>query len=194
MNINMKLNFMFFSILFLAGCKSVWQQPLPDTEIIYQGEGTHDTPGHVLGFIQSNGENNQILEINKQFEKPVWSDDGNFIYGLSGSTGSYMGYPAYWDLQKGRYGICNRNLPYFEQIQGFNSSENHYEVVVQDVGIITVIDLARCKKLQTIIDFSSKPGEFSIVGFSYLPARQELLFGLVTNPYTGRGYSLMYLN
>ncbi|MEA3440693.1 MAG: hypothetical protein U9R58_10455 [Chloroflexota bacterium] len=146
-----------------------------------------------LGFIQANGENNQIIEIGKKFAKPVWSNDGKFLYGLSGDAGpgAYGGHPAYWDLEKSRFGICYRDLPYFEQIQGSGNVENPYEVLVQDVWEIIVMDLSKCKQVQTLVDFTANPGDFSIAGFSYSPSTQELVYGLVVKE---REYKIMLLD
>jgi len=187
---------LFIIFICLTGCQSVWQQPIPDNEIIYQGEGVDNSYvfAHKLGFVNASGGNTQKLEINRQFEKPVWSADGQFLYGLSGAHGNYMGYPAYWDLQKGHYGICKRNLPYFGQIQGSGNPENPYEVIVQNIWTIVVIDISHCKQIRTLVDYSDRPGDFSVQGFSYSPTRQALLYGLVVHHDGGTKYRLMHLD
>lgn len=135
-----------------------------------------------LGFIQSDGDNNQTLKINQKLAIPVWSNNGKYLYGLSGGPGSYGGHPAYWDIDSGHFGIC-KNLPFFEQIQGLGNVEKPHEVVVQDVWEIIVVDLSNCTKVLTLVDYSENPGDFWISGFSYSHSTQELVYGLVVNPY-----------
>ena len=60
-----------FVFICLTGCQSVWQQPIPDGEIIYQGEHTDNSVYgfvHKLGFVSANGGKTQKLEINRKFE------------------------------------------------------------------------------------------------------------------------------
>jgi len=182
-------------VLGLASCQSVWQRTVPNGEIVYQGEGIPNSSGHMLGFVQSNGEDNQILEPDRQFAKPVWSADGNILFGLTGSTGSYMGYPAFWDIQNGRFGVCNQNLPYFHQVQGSGNLENPYEVIVQNVWTVVTIDLTSCKQTNTWVDYSTKAGFFSVAGFSYYSASQVLVYGEIENPYDQtREFRLVHKN
>jgi len=77
-----------------------------------------------LGFVQPDGKNNQTIEIDRRLAKPIFSNNGKILYGLSGSAhaGAYSGHPAYWNLDIGRYKICERNLPFYDQIQGAPSS------------------------------------------------------------------------
>ncbi|MEA3439508.1 MAG: hypothetical protein U9R58_04425 [Chloroflexota bacterium] len=173
--------------LFLASCQSSWQQPIPDGEIVYM---SYLYDPYELGFFHANGGNNQTLEIDQAFEKPVWSNDGKFLFGLSGGIASYIGYPAYWDLEKGCFKVCN-DLPYFGQIQGSGNVENPYEVIIQGPWEIIVMDLSRCVQVQTLVDYTADPGDFSIGGFSYSPSTQELVYGLV---YNDREYKIMLLD
>jgi len=187
--------FIIFLVFGLTGCQSVWQAPVPNGEIVYEGEGIYNTSGHLLGFVDPSGENNQIIEPDRQFDKPVWSANGEFLYGLTGATGSYMGFPAYWDLENGRFGVCKRNFHFFEQIQGSGNSANPYEIIVQDVWTVIVIDLANCKQTKTLVDYSTKPGLYSLAGFSYFAANQVLVYGEVVNPDTQqREYRLVSMN
>jgi hypothetical protein len=180
----------------LAGCGSPWRGPIPDGEIVYQGEGIYNSAGHVLGFVRANGDNNQIIEPDRQFDKAVWSVDGNFLYGLSDSSGSYWGYPAYWDLQNDRFGVCRRNFIEFQQIQGSGNPNNPYEVIVQGSRMIITIDLTHCEQINTLVDSSAKPGHvIDLAGFSYYSATKELVFSEGENLYDqGREYRLVYLN
>lgn len=176
--------------LCLSSCKSSWQEQIIDAAIVYM-------PSYrKVGFVDANGENNQIIEIQSKFTKPVWSTDGNIIYGLSGSAqaGSYHGHPAYWNIETGRFLICTDNLPFFEYIQGRDSANNPYEVIVQDVWKISLIDIIQCKRVKTFVDYSEDPGRFAIAGFSYQSNTQELVYGLIENPYKDRKYYIKKLD
>ena len=172
--------------MLLSSCQSSWGKPIPHNEIVYQASYYYSKiglPQYQLGFIQADGENNQIVEIDRKFEKPVWSINGLFLYGLSDGKADYIGYPAYWNLEKGSFKVCNQNLGYFEQIQGLGNVEKPHEVVVQDVWKIIVVDLSNCTKVLTLVDYSDNPGDFWISGFSYSHSTKELVYGLVVNPY-----------
>lgn len=190
----MKIIIYMLVLVTITGCRSIWHGDIPESEIMYQGAEIRNSSGHMLGFVQPDGKDNQVLEIKRQFDKAVWSADGNFLYGLSDATGSYMGYPAYWDLQKGQFGLCKRDLPYFEQIQGLGNPDNPYEVIVQDAWTILKIDLSTCKKVHTFVDYSDRPDKFAIAGFSFSPTRQELVYGRITEPYKNRGYEILQVD
>jgi WD40 repeat protein len=187
MKIYLNCIFIFIAGLGLCGCQTIWQKSIPEGEIIYQA-------GNLLGFIDSNGENNQVIEPNPKFVKPVWSADGTFLYGLSSNEGAYYGYPAYWDIQRGRLKICSQKLPYFFQIQGTGNPENPYEVIVQDASAIFEIDIANCKQIRTLVDYSSQPGDYAMAGFSFSYSKNELFYGVVVNPDKVPAYKLMRLN
>ena len=174
--------FSFMLALCLTGCKSIWQEPIPEGEIVYQGEGIYNHSGHYLGFVQPDGSDNQVLLPNRDFEKPVWSADGGFLYGLTHGSGSYYGYPAYWDFQNGRFGSCEHSLPYFMWIQGPFNPDNPYEVIVGNYFEIMTIDLSDCDQTQTLVDYSNAPGHYNLSGFSYFSSTQDLVYGLIIDP------------
>jgi tricorn protease-like protein len=179
-----------FTSTLLASCQSSWRQPIPDGSIVFMAGYSE------LGFVQPDGTGNQIIELRKRLARPVWSNDGNIIYGLSGSgqAGAYGGHPAFWDLETGRYKICSKGLPFFTQIQELANGENSYEVIVQNNGVIVAIDLDKCNNTQTFVDYSEHPGEYAIAGFSYSPKTNELVYGLVINPYKEREYQLIHMD
>lgn len=177
----------------LNACRSTWQKPIPKGEIIYQGDIVNQSPHYQLGFVDSNGENNQLIMTTRQFSKPVWSSDGNFIYGLTDSTGPDYGYPAYWDLQKGKLGVCSKDLPYSIQIHGAGNPENPYEVILQDAFTIIKMDLSNCNTVQVFVDNETKHGGNLIIGASYSPLQRGIFYGFLINPTTPQ-YQLMYLD
>jgi hypothetical protein len=185
-----KFILLIYFILGMSGCQSVWQKPVPESEIIYQVEEVNTSPYYRLGFVNPTGEDNQIIKVTRKFSRPVWSLDGNFLYGLSWNGDIYNGYPAYWDLKKGKFGGCNWQLPYFEQIQGYGNPENPYQVIVQDGTEILMMDLSQCKQVRTMVDYLHKP--VHIIGFSYSYQQQKLIYGLIIEPHTNNtSYKLM---
>jgi hypothetical protein len=150
-----------FTSTLLASCQSSWRQPIPDGSIVFMAGYSE------LGFVQPDGTGNQIIELRKRLARPVWSNDGNIIYGLSGSgqAGADGGHPAFWDLETGRYRLCKRDLPFFYGIQGSGNPDNSYVVVVQDIWKILVIDLAKCKTTKTLVDYSDTQGNIQWLDF-----------------------------
>lgn len=178
----LKSAFVFVFALCLTGCKSGWQEPIPEGVIIYQGEGIYNSLGHHLGFVQPDGSNNQVLLPDQKFERPVWSADGEFLYGLTNGSGSYYGYPSYWDFQNGRFGSCEQSLPFFMWIQGPFIPDNPYEVIVGSYLEIMAIDLSDCDQTQTLVDYSNALGNYKLSGFSYFSSTQDLVYGLIVDP------------
>jgi len=191
---HLQKSIMVLLVVWLVGCGSVWHGSIPDGEIVYQGEGIYNSAGHMLGFVRANGDNNQTIKPDRQFDKAVWSADGNFLYGLSDSSGSYWGYPAYWDHKNDLFGVCRRNFGEFQQIQGSGNPTNPYEVIVQDARTIVTIDLTNCEQTSTLVDYSANY-QISLAGFSYYSSKQELAIGEVEYLYDQeRKYRLVYLN
>jgi len=180
----LKSTFAIVFALCLTGCKSVWQEPIPDGEIVYQRYGDNDVPGFHLGFVQPDGSDNQVLLPNRDFEIPVWSADGGFLYGLTHGKGAYLGYPSYWDFQNGRFGSCEHSLPFFMWIQGPFNPDNPYKVIVSNHFEIMTIDLSDCDQTQTLVDYSSAPGNYTLSGFSYFSSTQDLVYGLIVDPHS----------
>jgi hypothetical protein len=162
----------------MISCHSIWQEPVSSGEIIYESDAY---PSHLLGFVMANGEGNLLLDLGgRNFDKPVWSDDGRHLYGLSGGSLPHHGFPAYWSLENGRFKICKRNLPYFGQIHGAGNAENPAEVFVQNTSEIITFDISTCKRLNTWVDYSDRKEQTNeIAGFSYSPSRNSLVYGLV---------------
>jgi Tol biopolymer transport system component len=194
MNPTMRILLMFTLVFILTGCRSVWREPVPGGEILYQKDSIYKS--YLLGFVQANGENNEILDLNRPFNKVVWSEDGKILYGLAdGKTYDY-GYPAFWDLDKGRLKICKRNLPYYTQIQGAGNKDNPYDVYIMHTTELISMDLSTCKHLQTILNYSNKKDRTEIIGFSYSSSRHSLVYGLRILDRETRNvdFQLIYLN
>ena len=177
------------SLIFLVcatACQPAIPHNLPDREIIYQ------VGYYGLGFMNADGQDNQVFELKRQFTNPVWSLDGQYLYGLSRGKGLGIGRPAVWDLSKKRFKVCDWNLPYFEQIQSYDDPENPYTVIVQNSEAIVHFDIATCE-INYWVNYTDKAG-YVVSGFSYSRARQELVYGLVVGPRGDEQHRLMLLN
>lgn len=98
----------FIILVCTSACQPAIPHNLPDREIIYQA-GFYG-----LGFVNADGQDNQVFEFKRQFTNPVWSADGLYLYGLARGKGLGGGYPAVWDLRKKRLKVCDWNQPNFE--------------------------------------------------------------------------------
>lgn len=187
----MKINIFFpflWIILFLSSC-STWGQKIPTGKIIYM------PPYDGLGFIQPSGDANEVLNINEKLDKPVWSFDGKSILGLTGAPGAFLGYPAVWDIENGKYKVCGKNRVQFGQIQDAGDPENPHAVVILGTWDIFLLDMSSCKQLKIFVDYSKFPGKYALAGFSYFHATSSLVYGLVINPdEANREYQLNQLN
>lgn len=185
-----KLSILFACVtLFLVSCQSSWKQPLPAGEIVYMSGDS------VLGFVQEDGKNNKTLEVAKNIAIPIWSKNSKFLYGLSGGWGgTYAGFPAIWDIESGRFKICGRNSVGFDLIQSLDDPLNPYRVIVQHIWEIVLMDLRDCKRIETFVDYTDHPGEYSMSGFSYFPSTHKLVYGLVVKPYRDREYRIIQLD
>lgn len=177
----------FIILVCVSACQPAIPHNLPDRDIIYQAGA------YKLGFVDADGRSNQVFDLKQQFTSPVWSADGQYLYGLSKGKGLSIGYPAVWDMPKKRLMVCDWNQPNYMQIQGYFLPENPYMVIVQHTEAIILFDIATCKQKQFLVDYSGQ-ANYDISGFSYSQARQELVYGLVVDPYGDRQYRLMLKN
>jgi hypothetical protein len=177
----------FIILVCMSACQPVFPHNLPDREIIYQESY------YGIGFVNADGQGNQVLELKQQFAKPVWSSDGRYLYGLSNGKGLSGGYPAVWDLHKQRFKVCDWNHPHFVQIQGLDDPEDPYAVIVNHRNAIILFDIPTCKEKQFWVNYEHQVIH-AVNGFSYSRARQELVYGLVVGSYRDRQYRLMLKN
>jgi Tol biopolymer transport system component len=184
--------------ILLSGCggSSGWPTSIPDRDILFQSE---QQTLYELNFIDSDGSNHQILKVPQNFIKPIWSLDGQIIYGLSSPNGQFpyedMGYPAYWNITSRTFKLCSDNLPYYSQIQSAGNPDRPNEVILYNVSEIVTLDLDTCQQTKILVDFNHRTGEFAISGFSYNLEAQELVYGRYTVPFPpSREYRLIKLD
>jgi Tol biopolymer transport system component len=184
--------------LILTACQTSWGQPVPNTDIIYQRDVSYvqksNSLDYSIGFINADGSKQQTLTLDHGIVKPVWSNNGTLLFGLS-SDDPDAGYPAYWDIKRGIFKVCDYNLPLYFQIEDTGNPNNPFQAIVQNYYEILLFDISTCKEIQRFIDFNNETGKFQVSGISYDPARQELLFGRVSNNYQpSRSYQIIKLN
>jgi Tol biopolymer transport system component len=183
--------------ILLSGCGTTldWPKTTPDRDILFQSNVRRPFE---LYFINEDGSNHQLLEVPQNFVKPIWSFDGQTIYGLSNPLGRFpyegMGYPAYWNIKSGNLQICAKNLPYYQKIQAYGNRDRPNEVILNNVSEIVTFDLDTCQQTRMLVDFNQRRGEYGIYGFSYFPETQELVYGRETAPYPSAEYRLIKLN
>lgn len=190
--------FFLATIFSFVGCSSPssWLKSIPKADIVFQIAMNYQP--YTLGFIRSDGSNFLSMNIVDNFVKLVWGFDGTTIYGLSNPSGQppyeEIGYPAYWDVKTGKFKRCFKNISTFDQIEGYKSTEGQNEVILNDKNKIIVFDLDTCKQIQKLVDNTNNPGTELIIGFSYFPGSQELIYGEITDAYQTRDYHLIKLD
>lgn len=192
----MKIYWSYVSLIFvlalvLSGCDFTAHQSFPQAEIVYQ---TNLYPPHGIGFIDADGFNSVILDVTRDFRKPVWSSDGKTMYGLANGKSPFIGYPAYWE--NGGFKECRNwgDMWYIQRVGDGNGKE----VLTSNAHAILRVDLSKCEEIQVIVDYSNHKDVMvnGITGISYAEATQELLYGLETRDpgHFTAVYSVMKMN
>jgi len=175
MNICIKFFLILLALPLLTGCQSHWNQPIPETDIVYQTGRIGDKE---LGFINADGSDPIILKLGGYIRKPVWSPDGSLLYGLANDTvgGATLGYPAYWD-REGNFKEC-RNWERFWHIEGAGNEANLKEVFISRTWEILLVDIEKCEEVKVLVNYEQSSSVNGIIGISYSPVTQELLYSL----------------
>ena len=127
------------------------------------------------------------MAVSNYFNRPVWSHDGNILFGLSKYPKIQIdGYPAYWDLENGKYSRCKTDLAPYRQIQDAGNPDNPLEVLLADSGDIQLFDLGSCEVIRTLVSHGPQTefnDYFMIAGFSYNHSAEIMIVGLADNLY-----------
>lgn len=167
----------FLLVFITSGCQSEWKQPIPEGEIVFQVAGSGS---HALGFVQADGENAQVIEIGKEFASPDWSPDGVILYGLTEGKGSTVGWPAYWNVNDGRFRNCNAG--YANQIVSAGDPAHPESALIALSREIVLIDIDRCKKIETLVDVGDQIF-LEVDSISYLPDSPYLIYSIAKYNY-----------
>ena len=194
----LRMLIILITVLSINGCintSSAWHQIVPQTNIIFQSVMWNP---YELNFIQADGSNHQVLNLDVNFIKPVWSSDGAIIYGLSNPVTQppyeFIGYPAYWKIKNHIFKRCDKNLPYYGQIEEYKHTTTKNEVILYNAYEIVIFDMDACQVKSTLVDFNNPSGVYMISGFSYFPQTQEIVYGRLTVENKSRKYSLRKMN
>jgi Tol biopolymer transport system component len=180
------LTISLISLIIAIGCSTMygWPKSVPDGDIIFQS--IMYSP-YELYFVQADGSKAQMLKVPRNFVKPIWSSDGKRIYGLFNPRGmpqyDGIGYPAYWNIEKGSFTRCSSNLPYYWQIEEYGNSSNPNEVILHNIDEIILFDMKSCREIKKFVDYTDHTTGLNICGFSYFAKTEELLFGEFTSAY-----------
>lgn len=155
----------------LVGCQNIGSQPLPDAEIVYQ---TDNPEKGRLGFVKADGSNPVVLNERDYVIRPEWSADGSRIYGMIRIQQPLLfGRPAYRDA-RGGFSECPQWFNYY-QVESF-ADDNKAQVLIASHKTIDEIDIERCETIKVLVNFLDR-GELVVMGISYLPEKQWLLYG-----------------
>lgn len=163
---------------------NTWPKTVPARDIIYQ------TGEYSLNFINVDGTGLQKVYLKQQVMKPVSSADGETIYGLEN-----WGYPAYWEIKKGKYKVCSKDQQYFGKILGqieeYEITNGQHIVLLSDIEKIVTFNLDTCKETKILIDYEGHLGTYNINGISFQHSTQTLLFGRIVDPYKNPNYQII---
>lgn len=187
----------FLFIIILYGCVSNstyqiiqhWSSTAPKNPIIFQGDVQTSTE---FFSIDSNKNLEQKIKLLGNFVRPVWSYDGNYIFGLMNPKWMFAyeegGFPAIWDIRQEKLVACQRNLPHYWQIEEYKPGDDPNIVILQNIEGIYLFDMQTCKNKQILVDYSDRSSGLGIFGFSYFSGSNELVFGEKTSstPYKYR--------
>lgn len=172
-----------FMLLIVTNCQNEFPKNIPATELIYIPK-SETWPSTDVAFINADGDNQILfsLPVNK-FIKPSYSKNKDVIFFLSGKgkEAPMSGFPAYWNLETGKFKVCSDNFVYYEQIIDGNNPNNDFEVLIHDGVQISFFDLSNCQKGEILVDTSvNSPNEY-VWGITYSFDNQQMIYGVVEN-------------
>lgn len=185
MKLKMKMILILISALFVfSGCNRGRIKANPEGSIIFLPY----IDKNILGFSNYEGKDIKTYDVHQDFSRPVWSEDGLFIFGLGGH--GLIGHPIYWDLEKGRYKRCTDG-PFYFQIQGTENPDKPKEVLLQNSSQILIMDLEACQIEKYIVDDDSYKDYFRVLGMSYCPEKRTVAYGLYYDYEEGWRYEIV---
>jgi len=161
----------------LSGCLPSWQDPFPPGVIIFQDNLADSAE---LAYLNPFTGDTGHAALPVDLVNTAWSIDGRYLYGLSRGENALIGHPAALDTLTGEVWSCYEDTPFYFRIQGAGDPQNPMDVLVQNERSIQVVNLTLCEAITTLVDYPSHSEiVYSIIGFTYLPASQILLYGLM---------------
>ncbi|MBN2550911.1 MAG: PD40 domain-containing protein [Anaerolineales bacterium] len=138
-----------------------------------------------IGFVNADGTNAIVLEVGEYLRKPVWSSEGNLIYGMAeGLLPNYRdGSPAYWYQNRGLKKCRVWDL--FWSVEGSGNQANPMDVLIYDYKKILLANLENCMEIKVLVDYMER-SELGVLGAAYLWDEEILLYGLEENKSLGK--------
>ena len=186
----LKIILCFTLVMLLSSCQSSRQLEFPKADIVYQAGNFIQAQ---LGFVNADGSNLVLLNTDEYFSRPVWSNDGKRLYGLTRSSQAFdLGYPAFWQPGN-KYNDCHQWFNFDQVTDEVILADGSKHVLIKGAGKILLADLDTCKIADTLVDVSGQ-SELLMMGASYIPNGQLLLYGLQIGQVDFGGYHLMKMD
>ena len=115
------------ALLLITGCSRIKIDQDNLTDIVFHSEkpGEQET----ISFVNPNGQSKQVYDSGRSFSLPVWSNDGERLFGLANHTD--VGYPTSLEIKTGKMKKC-KGGQYYHQIQDTANKNNPNEVILMD--------------------------------------------------------------
>jgi len=144
----------FALCVFLIGCTSSQSEKFPDTDIVYQSSN-FDSPS--IGFVNADGSDNAVLQVDFYATEPIWSEDGKRLYFRQnpGDVGdvqpNYLAKLSSW-REGGAVSTCGGNQPSVRAILPISNSTE----VISLYGSYQLlsVDLNDCKQKTIYLDYA----------------------------------------
>lgn len=167
----------FVTISLISGCVGNIAPQFPDADIVYQ-TGFFDNPS--IGFVDSDGTNNTFISTSTYLIKPIWSTDGDTLYGIARRESVVDGYPSMWREGK-RLKSCKQWWA-TEVIGGIIETEDSTEILITGRNQILLVDLDRCEELHTYVDYFNTG--LYLFGLSLSPDHKRFAYGVAEHYYS----------
>jgi len=163
---------LLLSLLLSQGCTGKTIDQFPDADIVYQA---NEREQGILGFINGDGSNNVLIEVDFFANLPSWSSDGSILF-FSQIPGDQAYIPTrIGDLSTVRQGKtitrCRKGTVVGSDIHPYLDT---FQVVISNGFEINLIDAIKCRKIKTFIDY--KDTNLAIASMSISRDGSILLF------------------
>jgi hypothetical protein len=178
-------------ILLISACSSAWVRTAPAGQIVYKSK-KYDP--FQLTFLDMDTGATQDVAVPNYFNRPVWSQDGSILFGLTKFPKIQLnGYAAFWDVTNGKFAQCKTDLAFGVEIQDAGNPDNPLEVVIARGSMIFVFDLGSCEVIRILVSRGPKTefnDYFMIAGFSFNRSAGIMIVGLADN-YHNQEYKIV---
>ena len=178
----------FIIALFLTSCGQVVFEEFPNTDIVYQ-TGLLNEPK--MGFVNSDGSNNTVIQIDQLRAKPIWASDGKILYTLN-FTGRGGDRGRISIIPEGKRSHDCRKWDPVESIGSvFFKEDSTRAVINNDEYQILLVDLDRCQEIDRYVEISNSDSSTRLLGASLSSDGKRLIYSELTKKGTSNAeYSI----